>query len=226
MKRKVYIDYLNISSAYHLIKYEKGSTVIAIFPHGSPLLTKYLVKIVGFFEIDYYLEKKPFYELSENIASVVFDKTINIARIATRRYLYKSITKTDQYFNYIIKRWFYGDLYRNIYIIEYVSRLEEVVNAIYISSSLGKRILEKIILSEYESFKGKIYYYNTSALISDNDYHPQKKIPTIRLLGKNISNLIEVIYNCGTLVSKSEQNIIFLLFIIFGDALQPPFLVI
>jgi hypothetical protein len=194
MKKNIIIDYLNVSSAIKLIKNHRGSNVTALFKPQSSVIEFFLIKIIGLFGIRYSLDKIILGRFSDYIATKIIDRTGDVVRSISKEYIYNSSSKVNDCLNYTLKNWLFNALWRQVFIIEYVRRLNIHVDAIYIATQVNNELLIKSSFYQSELNKGYVIHYKSSSLIDDKGYSHIRKHPRIKYVGKNINTLLEFLY--------------------------------
>lgn len=195
MKRNIIIDYINVSSFVKLIVNERGSNVISLFRPHSKIIEFFLIKILGLFGIEYSLKKIILDRYSDTMPEKIFDRTEAIELSLSNDYIYNSDSKINDAFNFRIKNWFFCSLWRQVFIIDYVQRLNINVDAIYIASQVSNKLLLKSHFYQSELNKGHLIHYKTSSLMADEDYAYSKIRPKIKYVGTKISSLLVFFYS-------------------------------
>jgi len=194
MNRDIIIDYLNFSSAFKLIKNERGSNVIALFRPESRKVEFLLIKIITLFKMNYSLDKMMSSKLSENIANKVFRSATILTNEISKEYIYNSSSKVNDFFNFNIKSWIFQNLFRQVSIIEYTRKLNISFDALYISTQLNSKLLRRLPFFESVLMRGELVHYKSTNLIDDALYSYRIKRSKIRYSGTNIGKLIEMLH--------------------------------
>ena len=194
MERNIIIDYLNLSSAIKLIKYERGANVTALFRPQFLVIEHLLIKIISLFNIKYTLDEMSSSKLSDNIANVIFNRNNDIVTEISKEYIYNESSKVNDCLNLNMKTWLFHSLWRQVSIIEYVNILNIGVEAIYISTQVDIKLLIKSFAYQSKINNENVIHYKSSSQINDKRYSFSRKKPKIKYVGKKISAFIEVFY--------------------------------
>ena len=194
MNKNIIIDYLNFSSAFRLIKNERGSNVKALFRPKSKKIEFLLIKILSLFRIKYSLDKISLVRPSDNIGNKIIDLTGDIVRSISEEYIYNSSSKINDCLNFNLKSWLFQTLWRQVFIIEYVKRLDINVDSIYIESQVKDDLLMKSSFYQSKLNIGYLIHYKSNSLIDDEGYCHIKKRPLVKYVGNNISMLLEFLF--------------------------------
>jgi hypothetical protein len=216
MKKKVIIDYLNLTSVFYIIKNDRHSDVIVLMKSESKFLELLFIKILNFLQISYKFEEMIFAKLPQNPTSIVLKKNERLAKQISEKFYSNSSLKIDNVFNFTIDESIYYSLWRLVSLEVYASLYYKDINKIYISAPLNIFLLRKYFKSEciYESLI-EVSFYSAIGRIKDYGYAFRKKKYPLSFLGERISRVLyflRIIFLLSVSFKKNNHQIDALLF--------------